>query len=111
MGIAKAMNMYLPVLNNATAEVDTDLVEKAQKTLELSKEYDFVLLHINGADESAHRKNEEEKINFINKIDKEVIGYLMKNIETNTSLIVTSDHGTSAKSGNHINGEVDYYDL
>lgn len=110
-GIAKAMDMYLPVLKNATAEVDTDLLEKAQKTLELSKEYHFVLLHINGADESAHRKDEEEKINFINKIDTEVISYLMKNIETNTSLIVTSDHGTSAKSGNHINGKVDYYIL
>lgn len=109
VGIAKAMDMYLPVLNNATAEVDTDLLEKAKKTLELSKEYDFVLLHINGADESAHRKNKEEKINFINKIDKVVINYLMKNIESNTALIITSDHGTSSKSGNHINGEVDYF--
>jgi len=111
VGIAKAMDMYLPVLNNATADVDTDLFEKAQKTLELSKEYDFVLLHINGADESAHRKNEYEKTSFINKIDKEVINYLMKNIDNNTSLIVTSDHGTSAKSGNHVNGEVDYYNV
>ena len=109
IGIAKALDMYIPVLNNATAEVDTDLFEKAQKTLELSKEYDFVLLHINGADESAHRKNEEEKINFINKIDKVVINYLMKNIESNTALIITSDHGTSSKSGNHINGDVDYF--
>lgn len=109
VGMAKAMDMYLPILNNATAEVDTDLYEKAEKTLELSKDYDFVMLHINGADESAHRKNENEKINFINKIDKEVIGYLMKNLESNTSLIITSDHGTSAISGNHINKEVDYY--
>ena len=101
------MDMYLPVLNNATAEVDTDLLEKAKKTLELSKEYDFVLLHINGADESAHRKNKEEKINFINKIDKVVVAYLMENIKSNTALIITSDHGTSAKSGNHINGNVD----
>jgi 2,3-bisphosphoglycerate-independent phosphoglycerate mutase len=111
VGIAKAMNMYIPVLNNATAEVDTDLIEKAEKALELIREYDFVLLHVNGADESAHRKNEKEKINFINKIDKEVIGYLMKNIDSNTSLIVTSDHGTSAKTGNHINGEVDFISI
>lgn len=109
VGIAKAMDMFNPILNNATAEVDTDLVEKAQKTLELSREYDFVLLHINGADESAHRKNEEEKINFINKIDRLVVSYLMDNKAPSTSLIITSDHGTSAKSGNHINGKVNYY--
>jgi len=108
MGIAKAMDMFLPVLNNVTADVDTDLVEKAEKALELSREYDFVLLHINGADESAHRMNEDEKINFISKIDKEVISYLMKNIKDDTSLIITSDHGTSAKNGNHINGDVDF---
>lgn len=109
VGIAKVMDMYIPVLNNATADVDTDLFEKVQKTLKLVKEYDFVLLHINGADESAHRKNEEEKIKFINKIDKVVIGYLMENIKSNTSLIITSDHGTNSKSGNHVNGEVDYF--
>lgn len=110
-GIAKAMNMYVPILNNATADVDTNLIEKVQKALELSKKYDFVLLHINGADESAHRRNQEEKIKFINKIDREVIGCLIKNIDSNTSLIISSDHGTSAKTGNHSNEEVDYYIL
>lgn len=106
VGIAKAMDMHVAKLNNATADIDTDLFEKAQKTMELMAEYDFVLLHINGADESAHRRNREEKISFINKIDKVVIKYLLEEITSDTKLIITSDHGTSCCSGEHINDNV-----
>jgi 2,3-bisphosphoglycerate-independent phosphoglycerate mutase len=109
VGITKAMNMHIAKLNNATADIDTDLFEKAQKTIELIEEYDFVLLHINGADESAHRMNKEEKISFINKIDKVVIKYLLEQITTDTKLIITSDHGTSCCSGKHINKRVSCY--
>ena len=106
VGIAKAMDMHIAKLNNATADIDTDLFEKAQKTIELMEEYDFVLLHINGADESAHRMNKEEKISFINKIDKVVIKYLLEQILTDAKLIITSDHGTSFCTGEHINDNV-----
>lgn len=110
-GIGKAMGMYVPKLKYATADVDTNLMEKAIKTLELSSKYDFVMLHINGADESAHRKNREEKVEFIKKIDREVIGYLLNNIDKNTILSITSDHSTCSKSGRHINEEVPKYTL
>ena len=109
VGIAKAMDIHVAKLNNATADVDTDLFEKAQKTIELIKEYEFVLLHINGADESAHRRDRNEKINFINKIDKVVISYLLENIDIGTSLIITSDHGTDIYTGKHINDKVEYF--
>lgn len=110
-GIGAAMDMYCPTIAESTADIDTNLIEKAKITLELSLKYDFVLLHINGADESAHRRNQKEKIDFIEKVDKEVIEYLSKNIKKDTALIVTSDHGTSSKSGKHVEGLVNYYIL
>ena len=110
-GIGKAMKMYVPKLKNATAEIDTDLKEKAIKTLELSKKYDFVMLHINGADESAHRKNREEKVKFIKKIDTEVVGYLLSNMDKNTILTITSDHATCSDSGKHKNISIPRYTL
>ena len=110
-GIGEALKMYVPKLNNCTADTDTDLIEKVNKTLELINEYDFVLLHINGADESAHRKNNKEKVEFIKKIDEVVINKIIKNISDEISLIVTSDHGTCSETGKHINGLVDYYIL
>lgn len=110
-GIAKAMKMYCPDIKESTADIDTNLVEKARVALELSKEYEFVLLHINGTDESAHRKNNKQKIDFIKKIDSEVVKYISENINKDTAFIVTSDHGTSAQSGKHVKGFVNYYIL
>ena len=110
-GIAKSMKMYCPDIKESTADIDTNLLEKTKKALDLSKDYEFVLLHINGADESAHRKNHKEKIDFIKKIDSEVVKYILQNINRDIAFIVTSDHGTSPESGKHVDGFVNYYIL
>ena len=108
-GISKALKMYCPDIKGATADVDTCLEEKLSWALKLNESYDFVLLHINGADESAHRRNGREKIDFIKKIDEIVIREISEKIDDNTCLIVTSDHGTSSKSGAHLKDDVAYY--
>ncbi|MCR4944630.1 MAG: alkaline phosphatase family protein [Clostridium sp.] len=108
-GIAKSLKMYCPEIKNTTADVDTSLEEKLLWTLKLKEDYNFVLLHINGADESAHRRNKREKVDFIKKIDEIVIKEISEKIDDNTCLIVTSDHGTSSDSGAHLKGDVPYY--
>lgn len=102
-GIARALKMHTEDVIGATADIDTNLLSKANKTLKLSKRYDFVLLHINGADEAAHRREVKEKQEFINKIDTEVVKTLITNLDEDTNLIITSDHVTSPVSGKHIN--------
>lgn len=108
-GIAKAMGFFCPQLKAATAEIDTDLDEKARTACALSQEYDFTLLHINGADEAAHRKDITQKNNFITRIDRELIAYLMEYLPKETALIILSDHATDAKTGEHKNEPVNYY--
>ena len=108
-GIAKAMNMFCPSIEHTTADTDTNLVEKARVALQLSKEYDLTILHINGADEAAHRKNPMEKQAFMQRIEREVILFLQREIPQETALIVTSDHATDAKTGKHHNEPVNYY--
>jgi len=105
-GIGLAMGMYCPKIDKLTADIDTNLKNKREYALKLIKDYDFVLLHINGADEAAHRKNKREKEEFIKRIDREVIKFLK---EKDINLIVTSDHGTSCESGKHVNGLVNFY--
>lgn len=109
LGIAKAMQMYCPILKNATADIDTDLSEKTKLSLELTQKYDFVMLHINGVDECGHRKSKTEKINFIREIDKQVLRYIIKNAPKELSVIITADHETSSQTGKHINSDVCYY--
>lgn len=106
-GIAKAMGMNVPVLKNATGDVDTDLREKAEAVLNELKTYDVVVAHINGADEAAHRMNIQEKISFIEKTDRKFLRTIYENME-NTSLTIVSDHQTSSITGKHEKGPVDY---
>lgn len=110
VGIARAMGMYCPPLYHATADIDTDLHEKTENALELIRSYDFVMLHINGTDECSHRKDKQQKLSFIKKIDKQVISYILKN-NTAAELIITADHETSHITGQHIKGQTCCYKI
>jgi 2,3-bisphosphoglycerate-independent phosphoglycerate mutase len=105
-GIAKAMRINLPELKYATADVDTDLSEKAEAVLSELQKSDYVIAHINGTDEVSHRKDIYGKIKFIERIDEEFLGVICKSIK-NTKITVLSDHQTSSVTGKHGAGYVD----
>jgi 2,3-bisphosphoglycerate-independent phosphoglycerate mutase len=83
----------------------TDLKAKVLKALELLNSYDFVVLHILGCDITSHDKNPKLGSLFIDKIDREVFKRILEytNFEK-TLLVVCSDHPTSSKTGEHIQG-------
>lgn len=100
-GIARLMGMELVDVPGATGETDTDLGAKAAAALEAAKSYPFVLLHINGADEAAHRCSAEEKHSFIEKVDEAVLGPLLS---SGHEVMVAGDHGTDPQTGEHTGG-------
>ena len=97
-GIARLLGMELIPVPGVTGDVDTDLVAKTAAALNAAKEYPFVLLHINGADEASHRRNAGEKQAFLQKIDEVVIPLLLRSWH---DVAVTADHGTDPKTGIH----------
>lgn len=99
IGITKAAGFDVPVLRNATGDTDTDLLEKVDMALALSQKYPFVFLHINGADEAAHRLDRDEKTVFLRKIDATVISRLA---ESQQPVLITSDHGCCPETGRHL---------
>lgn len=107
-GITKSMEINLPILNNATGDVDTDLKEKAIAVIKELENYDFVISHINGTDEVSHRKDLEGKIKFIEKIDKELLKYIYEENKYKAKIIITADHQTNSQTGKHEKGFVDY---
>lgn len=100
-GISLAMEMDTPRMTQTTADIDTDLKEKAELSIKLMKENDFVLIHINGTDEASHRKNPIEKAEFVKRIDEELIGSLLKEIDEDVNILITSDHSTLSRNGSH----------
>lgn len=98
-GIAKALEMDLIPVSGATGDTDTDLTAKVAATLQAAQKYPFVLLHINGADEAAHRKKPMEKREFLKRVDAQVLARL---ITSSHRITVTSDHGTDPNTGQHL---------
>lgn len=98
-GIARLLKMDLIPVPGATGDVDTDLDAKVSTALEAAKEYPFVLLHINGADEAAHRKNGKEKRSFLHRVDEVALPRLLS---SGNEILVAADHGTDPVSGVHL---------
>ena len=104
-GISRYLGIDVIDVKGANGHVNTNLRNKVEAVLRAIKRYDFVLLHINGADEAAHDRNPTLKKKFIERVDREVFGRL---IDKNVSMVVTCDHVTNSKTGNHELGEVPF---
>jgi len=98
-GIGKIMGMDIMDIEGATGGVDTNLDNIAQGILDTaSKDYDFLLINIDGADEAGHDGNADEKLEFIQKAD-EVVGKL-KTLK-DFYFILTADHSTPISVMDH----------
>lgn len=93
-GVSKFLNIDFIEVPRATGMPDTNLSGKTKAVIEALKKYDFVWLHINGADTLSHDKKREEKARFIEKVDME-IGKIIKAVDLEQTIVsITSDHRT-----------------
>lgn len=79
----------------------TDLDAKTEAALRAAERCPFVLLHINGADEAAHRHDSAEKETFLRRVDDRVLSRLLA---SEHEIMVASDHGADSESGAHLGG-------
>jgi len=88
-------------VKGATGTPQTNLMAKAEATVKVLKNSDFVLLHVKATDVASHDGNVKQKIELIEKIDR-MLGYLLTKVDLNeTYLAVTADHTTSTVTRNH----------
>ena len=76
----------------------TDLDAKTEAARRAAERCPFVLLHINGADEAAHRHDSAEKETFLRRVDDRVLSRLLA---SEHEIMVASDHGADPESGAH----------
>lgn len=111
-GIAMAARMHFDVIPGATGYIDTDYRAKAAYTVRYLENYDFVLTHVNAADEEAHQHNHMGKIAAIEKIDEHIVGpvmrWLQQNHPDNFRIVVCGDHTTRCHDGKHADDPVPY---
>lgn len=98
-GMALAMGMVVPTVDRWTGDIDTDLHSKYQAAMALAQCYPLVVVHINGADEAAHRCQYREKQQFLQQVEQRLLRPLDE--QKNHQVMVVVDHSTSSIDGRH----------
>jgi 2,3-bisphosphoglycerate-independent phosphoglycerate mutase len=96
----------------ATGNVHTNFKGKAEAALNAFKEgQDFVYLHFEAPDEAGHRGEVENKIISIEKIDAEVLGFLLQEMPKLTpdfKIMLLPDHPTPLTLKTHVSDPVPF---
>ncbi len=104
-GIGLAAQMQIARVPHATGYLDSNLVGKAQAVKDLLESVDVVFVHINAADEEAHRRNVAGKLKAIELIDEVIVGPLARHLRERFPdafrLAFLPDHYTSVLDGQH----------
>lgn len=100
-GLCRAMGIHVFTEPRFTGNTDTDLTAKTELALNLALRYPVTILHVEGADEAAHRQDAVQKRAFLERVDNEVIAPLCS---VGCPLLFCSDHGTSPTTGVHLGG-------
>lgn len=96
--IAKFLGMDLIGVRGANGLVNTNLKGKFLAAKKAVQKYDFVFLHVKGADTLAEDGDFQGKKKFIERIDKAAASILkLKDV----LVVVTADHATSCRKKRH----------
>ena len=101
MGIGRFAGMDIIEMDDVTGGVDTNLYNIRDTIIDQVKnsDHDFFLINIDGADEAGHDGNVQQKLEFIEEVDKVVMSELIK-LE-DTYIYLTADHSTPISVMNH----------
>jgi 2,3-bisphosphoglycerate-independent phosphoglycerate mutase len=100
-GIGALAGFEIPCVEGATGYLDTDYGAKAHAVLELLGRHDVVYVHIEAPDEASHSGSLKEKLRAIERIDEEVVSYLLGNTGDDVRFLLTTDHATPLSLRTH----------
>jgi len=95
-GIALCAGLDIVNVPGATAFYDTNYKGKGKYAVDNLKKQDIQFVHIEAPDEAGHDGNIEEKIKAIERIDKDIVGQILDNINNygDYKIAILPDHYT-----------------
>lgn len=112
--LIKGIGIYagMEVINvpGATGYLDTNYLGKGEAALEALKTRDFVYLHVEAPDEAAHGGSLSDKIEAIERFDKDVVGTVMQGIGSfgDYRILLLPDHPTPVAKMTHTKDPVPF---
>lgn len=93
-GVARYVGMDILKVEGATGRIDTNIEAKAKAAIDALKKYDFIFVHVKGADNASHDGNLDGKLFMIEKVDR-LAGILKDELEgQDVVIIIAADHST-----------------
>ena len=100
-GLARMMGMGVLDIPGVKDGLDNDYVAQAVGALTALKEYDLVVIHIEATDEAAHAGSIDDKIEAIQRVDREVLSQLCSWRPNALRLLIMPDHPTPIETQTH----------
>ncbi len=107
-GLARILGMEVLNIAGVTDGQENDYAAQAAGAVEALKEHDLVVIHIEAPDEAAHDASIDDKVESIQRIDREVVGRLLSRQGEALRLLVIPDHATPIKVQTHTDDPVPF---
>lgn len=102
-GIGKGIGLEVKEVEGMTGYIDTNYKGLAKATLKSLSSSDFVVLHLEGIDETGHEGSLENKVEGIELYDEKIVGYLLDRLELDeTRILLSPDHPTPISVRTHV---------
>jgi len=100
-GLARMMGMGVLDIPGVKDGMDNDFTAQAVGALTALKEYDLAVIHIEATDEAAHAGSIDDKIEAIQRVDREVLSQIRSWLPNALRLLIMPDHPTPIKTQTH----------
>jgi 2,3-bisphosphoglycerate-independent phosphoglycerate mutase len=101
-GLARMTGIEVLDVPSVTGDMNNDYATQAIATLKALDEYDMVVSHVEATDEAAHAGLAMDKIEAIQKVDKEIVGRLRSWDKDTIRVLVLPDHATPIEVQTHV---------
>ncbi|HEX78961.1 MAG TPA: cofactor-independent phosphoglycerate mutase [Dehalococcoidia bacterium] len=101
-GLGRMMSMEILEIPNVTDGLDNDFEGQTEGALKSLDKNDIVVIHIEAPDEAGHSGCIEDKVEAIQRIDKEVVSRLKSYRPGNLRLLIMPDHPTPIEIRTHV---------
>jgi 2,3-bisphosphoglycerate-independent phosphoglycerate mutase len=100
LGVARAVGARVVSGPGITANLDTDVALKFRLAEKELADRDLVVLHLKGADIAGHDRRPDLKVEFLERIDRELERFLVRH-PNGLRIAVAADHATLSELGHH----------
>ena len=100
-GLARMAEIDVLHIPGVTDGLDNDYAAQGAGALKALSDYDLVVVHIEAPDEAAHAGSVDDKVEAIQRVDREVLGRLRSWQAGALRLLIMPDHPTPIKIQTH----------